>query len=138
MLSRRYPAQLVTTEDMLFSREAAHSALQQAGLDPSNLDVPYQPFDPLKALQSLRVAMLGSSAAMTAAGGGGTGSVTTPGGRTSGASEYGSTNRFSGWSTLPGSSNRGAGPGDTFRNGAQCTQYILLNARMSALSLFSS
>lgn len=138
MLSRRYPAQLVTTEDMLFSREAAHSALQQVGLDPSNLDVPYQPFDPLKALQSLRVAMLGSSAAMTAAGGGGTGSVTTPGGRTSGASEYGSTNRFSGWSTLPGSSNRGAGPGDTFRNGAQCTQYILLNARMSALSLFSS
>ncbi|EUB64034.1 Protein EFR3 B [Echinococcus granulosus] len=114
-----YPAQLVISEDMLFCREAVHSALQQAALDPSSLDVPYQPFDPLKALQSLRVAMLGSSAALAAAGGGGTGSVTTPGGRTSGASEYDSTNRFSGWGTLPGSLNRGAGPGDTFRNGAQ-------------------
>ncbi|KAH9280991.1 Protein EFR3 -like protein B [Echinococcus granulosus] len=114
-----YPAQLVISEDMLFCREAVHSALQQAALDPSSLDVPYQPFDPLKALQSLRVAMLGSSAALAAAGGGGTGSVTTPGGRTSGSSEYDSTNRFSGWGTLPGSLNRGAGPGDTFRNGAQ-------------------
>ncbi|CDS37597.1 protein efr3 a [Echinococcus multilocularis] len=114
-----YPVQLVISEDTLFCREAVHSALQQAALDPSSLDVPYQPLDPLKALQSLHVAMLGSSAALAAAGGGGTGSVTTPGGRTSGASEYDSTNRFSGWGTLPGSLNRSAGPGGTFRNGAQ-------------------
>ncbi|VDM30899.1 unnamed protein product [Hydatigera taeniaeformis] len=117
--SCKYPAQLVISKEMLFCRETIQSALHQAALDPSNLDIPYQPFDPLKALQSLRVAMLGSSAAMTAAGGVGTGSVTTPGGRTSGASEYGSTNRFSGWSTLPGSLNRGAGPGNAFRNGVQ-------------------
>ena len=108
---------------MLFSREAARSALQQAGLDVSTLDEAYPPFDPLKALQSLRVAMLGSSAAMVAAAGGGgagTGSVTTPGGRTSGASELGSTNRFSGWGTLPGSLGRGGALGEGYRNGAQC------------------
>ncbi|KAL5107823.1 hypothetical protein TcWFU_006064 [Taenia crassiceps] len=134
-----YPAQLAISEDMLFSREAVHSALQQAGLEPSNLDAPYQPFDPLKALQSLRVAMLCSSAAVTAVGGGGTGSVTTPGGRTSGASEYGSTNRFSGWSTLPGSSNRGAGPGDTFRNGTQygSRSVMPMNADSQSLSSLS-
>ena len=121
----RYPVKLEISDDMLFSRETICSALKQAGLDASTLEEAYPPFDPLKALQSIRVAILGSSAAMvaaTAGGGAGTGSVTTPGGRTSGASELGSTNRFSGWGTLPGSLGRGAGGalGEVYRNGAQC------------------
>lgn len=65
--------------------------------------------------------MLGSSATMLAAAAGGTGSVNTPGGRISGASDYGSSNnRFSGWGTLPGSLGHGMGMNDPYRNGGHC------------------
>lgn len=118
----RYPAQLDFSENLLFNRVIIRSALQSVGLDVSTLDDPYPPFDPLKALQSLRVAMLGSSAAMlAAAAGGGTGSINTPGGRASGTSEYGSSiNRFSGWGTLPGSLGHGVITDNAFRNEGQC------------------
>nr|CDS25649.1 hypothetical protein HmN_000608700 [Hymenolepis microstoma] len=115
-----YPVQLDFSDDLLFNRDIVHAALKSVGLDDSTLDIPYPSFDPLKALQSLRVAMLGSSAAMLAAVAGGTGSVNTPGGRASGASDYGSsTNRFSGWGTLPSSQGYGGGMDNTYRNGGQ-------------------
>ncbi|KAM7543073.1 hypothetical protein Aperf_G00000017127 [Anoplocephala perfoliata] len=119
-LDEWYPARLDFSEDLLFNRNNIRSALQPVGLDASTLDDPYPLFDPLKALQSLRVAMLGSSAAMLASAVCGTGSVNTPGGRASGTSEYGSsTNRFSGWGTLPGSLGHGVVADNTFRNGGQ-------------------
>ncbi|VDL62514.1 unnamed protein product [Hymenolepis diminuta] len=108
------------SDDLLFNRDTIRAALQSVGLDDSTLDVPYPPFDPLKALQSLRVAMLGSSAAMLTAAAGGTGSVNTPGGRASGASDYGSSiNPFPGWGTLPGSLGHGVGMDSAHRNGGQ-------------------
>lgn len=113
--------QLDLSDDLLFNRDTIRASLQSVGLDDSILDVPYPPFDPLKALQSLRVAMLGSSAVMLTAAAGGTGSVNTPGGRASGASDYGSSiNPFSGWGTLPGSLGHGVVMDSAHRNGGQC------------------
>uniref|UniRef100_A0A5K3EGJ2 Protein EFR3 homolog A n=2 Tax=Mesocestoides corti TaxID=53468 RepID=A0A5K3EGJ2_MESCO len=103
-----YPAQLVIPEDMLFILATVKSAMIQVGFDASTLDIPYPAFDPLKALQSLRVVMMGTRMNEY--------NTSVAGGAVSGPSDYGSMTRCNGWGAYSGTLGKGGRPGDPFGN----------------------
>ncbi|VDD79113.1 unnamed protein product [Mesocestoides corti] len=99
-----YPAQLVIPEDMLFILATVKSAMIQVGFDASTLDIPYPAFDPLKALQSLRVVMMGTRMNEY--------NTSVAGGAVSGPSDYGSMTRCNGWGAYSGTLGKGGRPVD--------------------------